>query len=88
LCRILGSQGKVKMMTNKGIFGVFCSGSLTMMLLMCACMVATATVAPAANPLTIISAAIFGPVIITVLTSFMAYKVAEANPNMLRLTAE
>ena len=46
------------------IFTAFCGGALTMMIIMCACMLFTATLAPSALPLTIISAAIFGPAIL------------------------
>lgn len=74
--------------SNKGVMGVFCSGSLVMMLLMCGSMVTFATVLPSATPLSIISASLFGPMIIAIGMLLSAYKVNEVHPELLRLAAE
>jgi hypothetical protein len=55
----------------------FCGGALTMMIVMCACMLFTATFIPSAVPLTIISAAIFGPALIGVGTGVTAMKLTS-----------
>ena len=55
----------------------FCGGALTMMIVMCACMLFTATFIPSAVPLTIISAAIFGPALIGVGTGVTAMKLSS-----------
>jgi hypothetical protein len=67
------------------IFTAFCGGALTMMIIMCACMLFTATLAPSALPLTIISAAIFGPAILGASAGATVMKLAA--PKQLLLLA-
>ena len=85
---IVGKKGMSAItFSTKGVMGVFCSGSLVMMLLMCGSMVTFATVLPSATPLSVISASLFGPMIIVIGMLLSAYKVNEVHPELLRLAA-
>ena len=75
-------------MNRLGVSTVFTTGAVSMMLVMCACMILTAAILPSAAPLTIISAAIFGPILMAVGTAAGAYKVKQfiaTSPDALRL---